>query len=134
MTVDYWPLKMTASRRDGTMREEQREMARRELDKKLRYYRQAGREKYPTRQLLRKVRQALGVPMAEVARKAGMNRSVIFRLEESEARSTISLRSMTRIANALDCEVVYAVIPRDGTTLEEMAARRKWGKYVGVRE
>jgi hypothetical protein len=59
---------------------------------------------------------------------------VIFRLEESEARSTISLRSMARIANALDCEVVYAVIPRGGTTLEEMAARRKWGKFFGVGE
>ena len=70
--------------------------------------------------------------MTEAARKAGVNRSVVFRLEESEARQSITLRSMTRIAQALDCKVVYALIPRDGGTLEEMADRRKWGKYFGV--
>jgi hypothetical protein len=62
-----------------------------------------------------------------------VNRSVVFRHEESEARMTISLRAMNRIANAMDCKVVYAVIPRDGGTLEEMAERRKWEKVLGVR-
>jgi transcriptional regulator with XRE-family HTH domain len=74
----------------------------------------------------------LGVPVTEVARKVGVNRSVVFRLEQSEARGSMTLRSMTRIAKALDCKVVYALIPRDGGTLEEMADRRKWGKYFGV--
>jgi transcriptional regulator with XRE-family HTH domain len=76
--------------------------------------------------------KVLGVPVTEVARKVGVNRSVIFRLEESEARQSITLRSMTRIAQALDCKMVYALVPRDGGTLEEMADRRKWGKYFGV--
>ena len=114
------------------MREEQRLLARRKLDKELRFYRRAGKEKNPTRELLRTVRQVLGVPVTEVARKAGVNRSVVFRLEESEARGTIALRSINRIANAMDCKVVYALIPRDGGTLEEMADRRKWGKYFGI--
>jgi DNA-binding Xre family transcriptional regulator len=90
------------------------------------------RFEYAPSNLLRTVRQVLGVPVTEAARKAGVNRSVVFRLEESEARQSITLRSMTRIAQALDCKVVYALIPRDGGTLEEMADRRKWGKYFGV--
>jgi len=49
----------------------------------------------------------LGVPVAEVARKLGVNRSVIFRLKQSEGRGTISLRAMTRVANAMNCKVVY---------------------------
>jgi hypothetical protein len=28
--------------------------------------------------------------------------------------------------------VVYAVIPNDGKTLEEMADRRKWSKLLGL--
>jgi predicted DNA-binding mobile mystery protein A len=114
------------------MREEQRLLAQRELDKELRFYRRAGKEKNPTQRLLRTVRQALGVPVAEMARKMGVNRSVIFRLEEGEARESITLRSMSRIAQAMDCKMVYALVPRDGGTLEEMADRRKWGKYFGV--
>jgi hypothetical protein len=56
---------------------------------------------------------------------------VIFRLKQSEGRGTISLRAMTRVANAMNCKVVYAVIPHDGKTLEEMADRRKWSKLLG---
>jgi hypothetical protein len=57
---------------------------------------------------------------------------VLFRLEGSEARGTISLRAMSRVAQALDCKVVYALVPNDGTTLEETADRRKWKKRLGV--
>ena len=49
------------------VRDEQRDYARRSLDKELRFYRMAGREKNPTQELLRRVRQVLGVPVAEVA-------------------------------------------------------------------
>ena len=65
-----------------------------------------------------------------------MDRSVIFRLEQSEGRGTISLRAMARAAHAMDCKMVYAIIPRDGKTLKEMADRRKWTKLleIGSRE
>lgn len=112
------------------MREEQREFARRKLDEELRYYRLAGKAKYPTREFLRTVRQALGLRVADVARALGVNRSVVFRLEESEGRGTASLRTLDRVAQAMDCKVVYAVIPRDGRTLEEMAERRRWEKLL----
>jgi transcriptional regulator with XRE-family HTH domain len=108
------------------MRNEERGLARRKLDREMRYYRMAAKEKNPTQELLRTVRQVLGIPMSEVARKAGMNRSVVFRLEDSEERQTISLKSMQRIADALDCKVVYGLIPCNGGTLEELAERRRW--------
>jgi hypothetical protein len=41
---------------------------------------------------------------------------------------------MTRVANAMNCKVVYAVIPYDGKTLDEMADRRKWSKLLGTTE
>ena len=116
------------------MREEQRALARRRLDRELRFYRQADKEKYPTPELLRIVRQALGLKVAEVARGARVNRSVIFRLEESERRGTISLRAMARMAEAMGCKVVYAVIPKEGQTLEGMAERRKWERLLGNRD
>ena len=48
------------------MRGRERELARRRLDKELKYYRWAGREKNPTQGLLRAVRHALGGPAAEM--------------------------------------------------------------------
>jgi hypothetical protein len=53
------------------MRNEVRDLARRKLDEELRFYRQAGKEKHPTRELLRRVRQVLGVPVAEVGGRWG---------------------------------------------------------------
>jgi hypothetical protein len=34
----------------------------------------------------------------------------------------------------MGCQVVYALIPSDGTTLEEMADRRKWMKRLKVEQ
>jgi predicted DNA-binding mobile mystery protein A len=112
------------------MRDEERDFARRALDRELRPFRVAGREKNPAQELLRRVRQVLGVPVSEIAQKLGVNRSVVLRLEQSEARETISIRAMSRVANAMGCKVVYALVPRDGKTLEEMADRRKWTKLL----
>jgi hypothetical protein len=77
------------------------------------------------------VRQALGVPVAEIARELKVSKSVVFRLEASEKRKRITFRSMSRMASAMGCQVVYAVIPRGGGTLEEMAERRKWSRLLG---
>ena len=109
--------------REATMRAKEREPARMRLDHELRYYRLAGREKRPTQQLLRRVRQVLGLRSSDLAREVGVNRSVLFRLEDSEARGTISLNAMTRVAQAMGCKVVYAVTPRNGLTLQEMVER-----------
>jgi transcriptional regulator with XRE-family HTH domain len=112
------------------MREEQRQYARRKLDKEMRYYRIAAREERPTQELLRTVRRVLGVPVEEIARELKVSKSVVFRLEASERRGRITFKSMTRVANAMGCQMVYALVPRDGGTLEEMAERRKWSRLL----
>ncbi|MGA2085239.1 MAG: hypothetical protein ABSG60_06965 [Terracidiphilus sp.] len=112
------------------MRNEERESARRKLDKELRFYRLAARERNSTQDLLRTVRRALGVPVAEMARALGLHRSVVFELELSEGRGTISLKSMDRVASAMGCKFIYAIVPLGEMTLEEMGDRRKWVKKV----
>ena len=46
-------------------------------------------------------------------------------LESSEARGSISLSSLTRAADAMDCELVYFLVPRDAVakTFGELALR-----------
>jgi len=73
----------------------------------------------------------LGVPVAEVARELGVKPLGDLPAGAERRAGTISLRAMTRVANAMNCKVVYAVIPHDGKTLEEMADRRKWSKLLG---
>lgn len=116
------------------MRNGERESARRKLDEELRFYRQASRQKNPTQELLRKVRQVMGIPVAEMARELKVNRSGIFRLEQSEERGTISLNSMDRVARAMGFTLVYGIVPMDGKTMADMADRRKWSRLLEGRE
>lgn len=114
------------------MRERERRLARKKLDKELKYYQWAGREKKPTQGLLRAVRLALNIPVAEMLRELDVNASVLFRLEQSERRGTISLKGAGRVAQAMGCQLIYAVVPSDGKTLEDLAEKRLWAKVLGA--
>jgi transcriptional regulator with XRE-family HTH domain len=54
----------------------------------------------------------------------GVRKTEVYRLEKSEIESKIILGTLRRAAEALDCDLVYALTPRKGT-LEELAAEQK---------
>jgi hypothetical protein len=56
---------------------------------------------------------------------------VIFRLENSEDRKSISLKALEKMAGAMDCKLVYAVVPRRGETLMELAEMKRWVRKLG---
>lgn len=109
------------------MQNELRRRARRDLDEELRVFRgkRVRRSKWGW---LRGVRQALGMHVSEVALRLKMGKSEIYRLEMSESRETITLKKLRATAEAMGCELVYAVVPARGTLedlAEKLAAERK---------
>ena len=70
---------------------------------------------------VRAVRQAVGMPAIEFARRMGVQEREVYRMERAEKESRIELGSLRRAAEAMDCELIYALTPRKGT-LGEMAA------------
>jgi len=79
----------------------------------------------PARGWLRAVREAIGLKQETVARTIGVTRPSYRDLESSEARGSISLSSLTRAAEAMDCDLVYFLVPRDAVakTFGELALR-----------
>lgn len=73
---------------------------------------------------LRAVRQAVGVPVEVLARRLGVTRDDIFRMEKAEWGGRILLDTLTRAATAMGCEVVYALAPREGSLADLAAAER----------
>ena len=69
---------------------------------------------------LRCVRQAVGIPVDEVARRLGVCRWEVHRLEESERNARIMLATLSNAAKGLGCKLVYALVPLE-ETLNEMA-------------
>ncbi|MEO0733065.1 MAG: mobile mystery protein A [Bacteroidota bacterium] len=64
------------------------------------------------------IRTTLNMTLAQLGKKAGKTKQTISRLESSEADGTISLNVLRDTAQALDMQLVYAIIPKAGT-LEE---------------
>lgn len=63
---------------------------------------------------LRAVRQALGLAQAAVAKKAGATQQGYAQFERGETSATLSMGNLQRAAEAMDCELVYFLVPRSG--------------------
>jgi predicted DNA-binding mobile mystery protein A len=65
----------------------------------------------PVRGWIKAVREALGITTAQLAQRLGMKQPSVVAIEQSEAKGTIELATLRRVAEALDCTVVYALVP-----------------------
>lgn len=106
-----------------------RSEARRHLDARLDGFRPLVDEPRPPRGWVRAIRDALGMSGAELGSRMGVRQSTVDQLERSEANDTIKLDSLRRAADALDCDLVYALVPR--TSLE--ATVQAQGRRVAAR-
>jgi predicted DNA-binding mobile mystery protein A len=66
----------------------------------------------PTRGWLRAVREAIGARQEAIAKRMSVKRQSYAHLETTEARGTISLSTLQKAAEAMDCDVVYYLVPR----------------------
>ena len=58
------------------------------------------------------VRESLGMSASAFARRLGMTHAGVRKLESAEASDAITLASLRKLAQALDCELHYALVPR----------------------
>jgi len=59
------------------------------------------------------IRTALRMSAARLAQRMGVSQATVSALEESERRRTIRLESLARVAEAMNCRVVYALVPNE---------------------
>jgi predicted DNA-binding mobile mystery protein A len=71
---------------------------------------------------LRAIREALGMPGKQFAKRLGVSAPWISNLEKNELAGSVTIKTMHQAANALDCDFVYALIPRK--KLEEIVRER----------
>jgi predicted DNA-binding mobile mystery protein A len=76
----------------------------------------------PPKGWVRAIRDAIGMTGAQLGRRLGMTAQAVVSLERSEASGKIQLNTLRRAAEAMDCVLVYALVPN--TRLTEMVDRR----------
>ena len=60
----------------------------------------------------------------QLAHRLALSRSRIIQLEHAEIRDAVTLRSLREAAHALECELVYAIVPRSNSALESIIKTR----------
>ncbi len=99
-----------------------RNRARDRLDSKLASIKPIDRFATPPKGWVRAIRDAIGMTGAQLGKRLGMTAQGIVSLERSEASGTIQLNTLRRAAEAMDCVLVYALVPK--ASLTEMVDRR----------
>ena len=99
-----------------------RQRARQSLDKRLVALQPVDRFTAPPKGWLRAIRDALGMSGVQFAKRLGVRPQTVESMEKSEASGTVQLSTLRRAAEALDCTLVYVLVPN--TSLENTVAQR----------
>ncbi|QUN06923.1 mobile mystery protein A [Shewanella yunxiaonensis] len=88
------------------------EIAKRQVADKLDSMRTIKTPKKPKAGWIRTIRSVLGMSGAQLGHRLGLSRNQVSILERKEAEGTITLRQLSELADGLNAEVVYMVIPK----------------------
>jgi predicted DNA-binding mobile mystery protein A len=106
----------------GNMRSDARRRARQRLDERLSTLKPDDRFHPPPKGWIRAIRDAIGMSGVQMASRLGVRPQTVEAIEKSEAADSIQLNTLRRAAEALDCTLVYALVPR--TSLEDAVEQR----------
>lgn len=104
------------------MRPEDRATARRQLDKRLSLLSGGDSLTRPPYGWIKAIREALGMTTAQLGKRLGVSQPRVVKIEKAEKDGAITLDSLERAAQALDCRLVYALVPRK--PLDDLVAER----------
>jgi predicted DNA-binding mobile mystery protein A len=95
------------------MTPESRKSARKALDAQLKNAKRLLPSPPPPKGWLRAIRDGLGMTAAQFGARLGISQPSIADLERREASGTVTLAALKAAATALDCTLVYAVVPNE---------------------
>jgi len=104
------------------MRSEDRALARKQLDNRLDLVRDSDALMRPPRGWVKAIRESLGMTTAQLAGRIGISQPRVVEIEKAEKTGAITLDTLERAARALDCRLVYTLVPKK--PFEEMVEDR----------
>jgi predicted DNA-binding mobile mystery protein A len=74
---------------------------------------------------VKNIRKALGMSAQQLANRLNVDRSRVVRIEADENKSVLTMKTLRAVANALDCDFVYFLLPRKSLSkmLEQQAEK-----------
>jgi transcriptional regulator with XRE-family HTH domain len=69
---------------------------------------------------LRNTRQALFLSTGEMAKRLGITRQAYAKFERKDQEGEITIKTLSKIAEAMNCELVYAIRPKQKTRFSQI--------------
>lgn len=81
---------------------------------------------------IREIRESLGMSLSQLAKRLGVSQQAVTQYQKNEASGSITLATLRKTAAALECELVYALVPKaDITELRERRAYEVANRVLG---
>lgn len=94
----------------------------RQLDKKIQPFLLLKDVAVPAGGWVKTIRTAINMSLRQLGNKLFITPQSVKRIEDREAEGNVTLHTLREVAEALDMQLVYAFIPKDGS-IEQMIAR-----------
>lgn len=94
-----------------------------QLDKKIKPFLETKMVLVPEYGWINTIRTTLNMTMAQLGTKLGITRQGVKKIEESEAKGTVTINTMKEVAAALEMKFVYSMVPKDGT-IDELIQKK----------
>ncbi len=87
------------------------------------------KNKNPAKGWVRSIREAMGMSGRQLADRIDVQAPRIPEMEKAETHGNITLKSLRRAAEAMDCELVYAFVPKTNLETSVRTQARKAASY-----
>lgn len=88
-----------------------KKLMREQVQESLNNFSELAQKPVPKKGWIRTIREALGMSSYVLADRLGCSRANITTMEQREKKGTVSLETLEQVAQALNCKLVYCLVP-----------------------
>jgi len=86
-----------------------------QLNARLQAYMEPAKLDRPALGWIKTIRTTLGISLQQLGKKIGITKQSMLEMEQREAEGSITLNALQEAAKAMDMQLVYGFIPKDGS-------------------
>lgn len=90
-----------------------RKLMREQVEKSLSNFQEFVYKPAPKTGWIRTIRNVLGMSSSALAKRLNCSRSNISTIEQREIKNNISLNTLKQVAEAMDCKLIYFIVPNE---------------------
>ncbi len=83
------------------------------IERKLKPWLVLRNDQKPPSGWVKAIRGALGMKATQLAARLGTEHSAILRFEQREAQGKVTLETLEKLAEAMNCQFIYAIVPKE---------------------